>query len=111
MRHTKMHFSAKCNSGRIAIQWFHIKDYFDYQYIIIQPYTSRVHFFFFLHDTRLRFPDYKSINLYDLVFRQLIEGNEYLDVADVGAGTDVLCWCDDVAQSSIRDTPSLWYYI
>ena len=27
-----MHFSAKCNSGRIAIQWFHIKHYLDYQY-------------------------------------------------------------------------------
>ena len=25
-------FSAKCNPGRIAIQWKHIKDKFDYQY-------------------------------------------------------------------------------
>ena len=29
-------FSAKCNSGRIAIQWFHIKHYLDW------PYTFRV---------------------------------------------------------------------
>ena len=27
-----MHFSTKCNSGHIAIQWFHIKHYLDYQY-------------------------------------------------------------------------------
>ena len=26
-------FSTKCNSGRIAIQWFHIKHYLDYQKI------------------------------------------------------------------------------
>ena len=38
----KMHFSAKCNSGRIAIQWFYIKHYFDYQYKKFQPYTFRV---------------------------------------------------------------------
>ena len=37
-----MHFFAKCNSGRIAIQWFHIKHYLDYQYTKFQPYTSRV---------------------------------------------------------------------
>ena len=37
-----MHLSAKCNSGRIAIQWFHIKHYSDYQYTKFQPYTSRV---------------------------------------------------------------------
>ena len=37
-----MHFSAKCNSGRIAIQWFHIKHYLDYQYTKFQPYTFRV---------------------------------------------------------------------
>ena len=42
MWHTKMHFSAKCNSGRIAIQWFHIKHYLDYQYTKFQPYTFRV---------------------------------------------------------------------
>ena len=30
-------FSAKCNSGRIAIQWFHIKHYLDYQYSKFQP--------------------------------------------------------------------------
>ena len=41
MWHTKMH-SAKCNSGRIAIQWFHIKHYLDYQYAKFQPYTFRV---------------------------------------------------------------------
>ena len=35
-------FSAKCNSGRIAIQWFHIKHYLDYQYTKFQPYTFRV---------------------------------------------------------------------
>ena len=35
-------FSAKCNSGRIAIQWFHIKHYIDYQYTNFQPYTFRV---------------------------------------------------------------------
>ena len=38
----KMHVFAKCNSGRIAIQWFHIKHYLDYQYTKFQPYTSRV---------------------------------------------------------------------
>ena len=42
MWHTKMHFSAKCNSGRIAIQWLHIKHYLDYQYAKSQPYTFRV---------------------------------------------------------------------
>ena len=35
-------FSAKCNSGRIAIQWFHIKHDLDYQYTQFQPYTFRV---------------------------------------------------------------------
>ena len=40
MWHTKMHFFAKCNSGRIAIQWFHIKHYLDYQY----TNTSRIPF-------------------------------------------------------------------
>ena len=38
----KMHFLAKCNSGRIAIQWFHIKHYLDYHYTKFQPYTFRV---------------------------------------------------------------------
>ena len=38
----KMHFSAKCNSGRIAIQWFHIKHYLDYQYTKFQSYTFQV---------------------------------------------------------------------
>ena len=42
MWHTKMHFSAKCNSGRIAIQWFDIKHYLDYRYTQFQPYTFRV---------------------------------------------------------------------
>ena len=42
MWHTKVHFSAKCNSGRVAIQWFHIKHYLDYQYTKFQPYTFRV---------------------------------------------------------------------
>ena len=37
-----MHFPAKCNSVRIAIQWFHIKHYLDYQYTKFQPYTFRV---------------------------------------------------------------------
>ena len=37
-----MHFFAKCNSGRIAIQWFHIKHYLDYQYTQFQPYALRV---------------------------------------------------------------------
>ena len=37
-----MHVPAKCNSGRIAIQWFHIKHYLDYQYTKFQPYTFRV---------------------------------------------------------------------
>ena len=32
MGHTKMHFIAKCNSGRVAIQWFQIEHYLDYQY-------------------------------------------------------------------------------
>ena len=55
-----MHFSAKCNSGRIAIQWFHIEHYLDYQYTKFQPYTFRVQKCVFLHDTRLWFPDYKG---------------------------------------------------
>ena len=42
MWHTKMQFPAKCNSGHIAIQWFHIKHYLDYQYTKFQPYTFRV---------------------------------------------------------------------
>ena len=42
MWHTKMHFSTKCNSGCIAIQWFHIKHYLDYQYTKFQQYTIRV---------------------------------------------------------------------
>ena len=42
MWHTKNAFSAKCKSGRIAIQWFHIKHYLDYQYTKFQPYTFRV---------------------------------------------------------------------
>ena len=37
-----MHISEKCNSGRAAIQWFHIKHYLDYQYTKFQPYTFRV---------------------------------------------------------------------
>ena len=37
-----MHFFAKRNSGRIAIQWFHIKHYLDSQYTKFKPYTSRV---------------------------------------------------------------------
>ena len=37
-----MHFSAKCNSVRIAIQWFHIKHYLDYQYTKFWPYTFRM---------------------------------------------------------------------
>ena len=37
-----MHFPAKCNSGRIAIQWFHIKHHLDYQYTKFQLYTFRV---------------------------------------------------------------------
>ena len=37
-----MHFPAKCNSGQIAIQWFHIKHHLDYQYTKFQPYTFRV---------------------------------------------------------------------
>ena len=36
----KMHFSAKFNSGRIAIQWFHIKHYLDYQYTKFHLYLS-----------------------------------------------------------------------
>ena len=35
-----MHFSAKCNSGRIAIQWFYITHYLDNQYTKFQPYLS-----------------------------------------------------------------------
>ena len=54
----KMHFFAKCNSGLIALQWFHIKHYLDYQYAKFQPYTSRVQKSVFLHDMRLWFPDY-----------------------------------------------------
>ena len=37
-----MRFSVKCNSGRIAIQWFHIKHYLDYQYTKFKPYIFRV---------------------------------------------------------------------
>ena len=37
-----MHFYAKCNSDRIAIQWFHIKHYLDNQYTKFQPYTFQV---------------------------------------------------------------------
>ena len=36
-----MNFFAICNSGRIAIQWFHIKHYLDYQYTKFHPYTYR----------------------------------------------------------------------
>ena len=39
IRLTKMHFSAICNSGRVAIQWFHIKRDLDYQYTKFQLYT------------------------------------------------------------------------
>ena len=42
MWHIKMHFPAKCNSGRIAIQWFHIKHHLDYHYTKFHPYTFRV---------------------------------------------------------------------
>ena len=42
MWHTKMHFLVKCNSGRFAIQWFHVKHHLDYQYTKFQPYTYRV---------------------------------------------------------------------
>ena len=42
MWHTKNANFRKCNSGRIAIQWFHIKHYLDYKYTKFQPYTSRV---------------------------------------------------------------------
>ena len=35
-------FPAKCNSGRIAIQWFHMKHHLDYQYTKFQPYTFQV---------------------------------------------------------------------
>ena len=42
VEYKKMHFSVKCNSGRIAIQWFHIKHYLDYHYTKFQPYTFRV---------------------------------------------------------------------
>ena len=35
---TTMHFSAKCNSGRIAIQWLHIKRYLDHQYTKFKLY-------------------------------------------------------------------------
>ena len=38
----KMHFSAKWNSGHIAIQWIHIKRYLGYQYTKFQLYTFRV---------------------------------------------------------------------
>ena len=42
MRLTKNAFPAKCNSGRIALQWFHIMRYLDYQYTKFQLYTFRV---------------------------------------------------------------------
>ena len=48
MWHTKMHFSAKCSSGRIAIQWFHIKHYLDYRYSKFQPYIFWVQKIVFL---------------------------------------------------------------
>ena len=54
--------SAKCNLCRIAIQWFHVNRYSHIPYTNIQPYISRVHFFWcFLHDTRFRFPDYYAV--------------------------------------------------
>ena len=37
-----MHFYLKCYSGHIALQWFLIKHYSDYQYKKIQLYTSQV---------------------------------------------------------------------
>ena len=42
----KIHFTAKCNSGHIAIQWFNMRYYLDYQYTKIQPYTFRMQIFF-----------------------------------------------------------------
>ena len=39
---TKMHFAVKCNSGRIAIQWFHIKHNLVYKYTKFQLYTFLV---------------------------------------------------------------------
>ena len=59
-----MHFSAKCISGRIAIQWFHITYYLDNQYTKNQPYTFRVQKkCVFLHDRRLWFPDYSVLSV------------------------------------------------
>ena len=49
-------YIAKCNSGRIGMQWFHIKHYIDYQYTKLQSYTSRVKKIELLHDKRLGFP-------------------------------------------------------
>ena len=40
--HTKCMFSEKCNSYRIAIQWFHVNQYLGIPYTKFQPYTSRV---------------------------------------------------------------------
>ena len=35
-------FTVKCNSCRIAIQWFHVNQYYVIPYTKNQPYTSRV---------------------------------------------------------------------
>ena len=40
--HTKCMFSEKCNSYRIAIQWFHVNQYLGIPYTKFQAYTSRV---------------------------------------------------------------------
>ena len=40
--HTKCMFSEKCNSYRIAIQWFHVNQYLGIPYTKFQPYTCRV---------------------------------------------------------------------
>ena len=45
-------FSAKCNSGRIAIQWFHIKHLCKNPDVYLPGAI-----FVFMHDTRFLFPN------------------------------------------------------
>ena len=53
-------FSEKCNSCRIAIQWFHVNQYLGIPYTKVQVYTFRVQGLGFLRDTRFGFPDYSE---------------------------------------------------
>ena len=58
-----MHFSAKCNSCQIAIQWFHIKHYLDYQYTKFQPYTFGCKNVCFCTIREFGSPDYMKLDI------------------------------------------------